>query len=509
MRTTVFAGVILCLFSGTANAVVYQVGPGRTYETLQDVADLLAPGDIVEVDGGHTYPGGVSFEQPGSTTEPITIRGIAVGGQRPILDGGTNTVAFLTTGSYTGPGADHYIFEGFEVTGGSSRCIYHQAHDLTIRDVVVRDCPAHGILGADGGSGDLTVEYTEVHHCGDGSQRHQLYVATDHVNRPGSTFRLQYSYIHDANGGNNVKSRAERNEIYYNWIEGAYYHELELIGCDGCPEDAAREDGDVVGNVLVKQATGAGNDIDFSVVRFGGDGTGQSWGRFRFVNNTVLCGTGSVFRLFDGLESLEAHNNVFFNPSGESPNLTRTVEAVWADGEIIVGTNNWVENGASNVPTDWTGTIMGDDPGFVDLATFNVQPVETSPLVNAGNPSTSSPAGHEIPNPLAVPLYMPPLHGPLAPSTASPRPATDTIDIGAYEYGAVVVTPDAGVSQPDSGVDPPDPDAGTAQPDSGVDPPDPSSDDSGCGCRTGQDQPVGWLLMALCGLWLLLRRRRR
>jgi hypothetical protein len=43
---------------------------------------------------------------------------------------------------------------------------------------------------------------------------------------PGSVFRLQYCFVHDANGGNNVKSRAERNEIYYNWLEGAVYHEL-------------------------------------------------------------------------------------------------------------------------------------------------------------------------------------------------------------------------------------------------------------------------------------------
>lgn len=63
---------------------------------------------------------------------------------------------------------------------------------------------------------------------------------------------------HHSNGGNNVKSRAERNEIYYNWIEDAYYHELELIGPDpggapdGWSEELKREDSDVVGNVLRK-----------------------------------------------------------------------------------------------------------------------------------------------------------------------------------------------------------------------------------------------------------------
>ena len=71
-------------------------------------------------------------------------------------------------------------------------------------------------------------------------------MATDETAYPGAVFRMQHCYVHDANGGNNVKSRAERNEIYYNWIEGAYYHELELIGPDGQAESLKREDSDVV-----------------------------------------------------------------------------------------------------------------------------------------------------------------------------------------------------------------------------------------------------------------------
>ena len=61
------------------------------------------------------------------------------------------------------------------------------------------------------------------------------------VAHPGSVFRMEHCWVHDGNGGNGVKSRAERNEIYYNWIEGSYYHELELIGPDGMDESLARE----------------------------------------------------------------------------------------------------------------------------------------------------------------------------------------------------------------------------------------------------------------------------
>ena len=88
-----------------------------------------------------------------------------------------------------------------------------------------------------------------------------------------------------------------------------------------------REDSDVVGNVLRKTNT-------FSVVRFGGDGTGASAGRYRFVYNTVLTqpGGGAVFRLFDPLESVEMHNNVFHGAGGAPVNMLREVEAVWVGG---------------------------------------------------------------------------------------------------------------------------------------------------------------------------------
>src|SRR5204863_6896191 len=148
--------------------------------------------------------------------------------------------------------------------------------------------------GNDSGAGSLTLEYSELYHNGNGESSHQIYMATDEAMYPQSVFRMQFCYVHDALGGNNVKSRAERNEIYYNWIEGAFYHELDLIGSQEYAEGVAREDSDVVGNVFVKTST-------YQVARIGGDGTGQSFGRYRFVNNTFVLGTGTLaLRATDG-----------------------------------------------------------------------------------------------------------------------------------------------------------------------------------------------------------------
>jgi len=432
-------------------ATTYRVGPGRNYTNLQAVAPLLSSGDLVEVDGGYTYPGDVVFTRSGAASNKITIRGIWSGQTgRPVISGGTNTVHFMTSWPYDGSGDDngsHYIFEGFEVTGGSSRGIYHQANDLTIRDVVVRDCPAHGILGADQGSGTITIEYTEVYNCGDGDSRHQIYMATDEVNHPGSVFRMEHCYVHDGIGGNNVKSRAERNEIYYNWIEGAYYHELELIGpdpwgaADGWTAGMAREDSDVVGNVIWSR-----KEKDHHVIRVGGDATGETDGRYRFVNNTIILSAAndsSVFRLFDGLESIEMHNNAIYRVGGGVVNAMRKVEVEWAAGtEIIAGSNNWIPPSAINIPDQWEDTVFGVDPGFTGLTvTEDLKPAEGSPLINTGDNSPSGPSGYPFPSPLFPPAFHPPQGELEEEGTAESRPANGTIDIGAYEYGDPLPTP--------------------------------------------------------------------
>ena len=430
MKRLIFTLFIVAVCVSSASAITYQVGPSRTYHTLQDVAGLLNPGDLVEVDGNATYPGDIILTRPGTIVNKITIRGLRVNGLRPILSGGTNTIEFRLS--------DHYIFEGFDVTGGSFRGIYHHADDITIRDTVVHDCPAHGILGADTDSGSLTLEYVEIYHCGNGTGQHPLYMATDEFAHPGSVFRMQYCYLHDQNGGNNIKSRAERNEIYYNWVSGGFYGEIELIGPDPhgnkkVNTDTAREDSDVVGNVFQHIPTQGTR-----MARVGSDGTGETKGRYRFVNNTFILRQGQVspaVETFEGIESLEMHNNVFFRVGGAPiDKMVLETRTRWVAGRVSTGSNNWIPTGSAMVPTAWTATITGTNPGFTDISTYDLRPISTSPLVNSGNNAPASPPGHPFISPLFPPAFIPPLHTALAVGTASPRPVYGGIDIGAYEW---------------------------------------------------------------------------
>lgn len=397
----------------------YRVGPGRTYTTIPQVAHLLQPGDLVLVDGGHVYAGGFAFSVHGTEAEPITIRGVREGGARPVIEGGRDVVEF---------NMNHYIFEGFEIRNATFRGLFHHADDITIRDCVIHHCP-HGILGADQGSGSLLLEYSELYQCGEGSGRHQIYMSTNEEDYPGSVFRMQFCYVHDGTGGNNVKSRAERSEIYYNWLETPYYHNLELIGPDpevGVSQGEAREDSDVVGNVLITLRYPRN-------VRIGGDSPGAgSYGRYRFVNNTFIHRNGDprshIFGHF-GVESVEMHNNVFYVTSAT---VLDDSECTWASGRRVSGANNWVHSGAS-YPGEWTGTLTGTSPGFADLAGGQFQPVSGSVLLDTGIMTTVSPEGSPFIDPLSQPLYHPPLGMLIAPGTGVIRPVNGTIDIGAFE----------------------------------------------------------------------------
>jgi len=409
--------------SQAALAKTYQVGPGKAYASLQQVVSLLAAGDVVEVYGQSApYAGGVVFSKSGTKASPIVVRGIPANGARPVISGGTNTVQF---------DGSHYVLDGFDITSGSSRNVFHHADDITITNTVVHDCAGHGILGADDGSGSLTLDHVEVYACGSGTNLHPVYMTTDEVTYPGSVFRMQFCYLHNQKGGNNVKSRSERNEIYYNWIEGGFYREIELIGPEGeAAPDLKREDSDVVGNVFVK--TQGSN-----VARIGGDGDADTSGRYRFVNNTFVLAADSpaAIQVFDRVESVELHNNVFYRLGGGAVTVFNTEDAQWVSGEVIGGSNNWVSTGTS-LPATVLGTLSGSDPGFVNATQHDVHLAATSILKGKGKLPTTSPSGHPFPSPLAAAAYNPPLHAVDPAGQAVARPKSSTVALGAYEVGA-------------------------------------------------------------------------
>ena len=274
------AGAAGLLAAPSAFATTYEVGPGKPYREPAGRRGVPARSRRRgRGAGGHVLRGRPRARSQSGTAraEDHHPRHPRERQARPVLSGGTNTVEFARRPLRVRGLRHHRRLLALR---------FHHADDITLRDTVIHDCPGQGILGRRLRTRARSRSSTSRSTLRRRRQAHQIYMATDESAHPGSVFRMQHCYVHDGNGGNNVKSRAERNEIYYNWIEGAYYHELELIGPDGQDPRLAREDSDVVGNVLPQDRSGS------YVARIGGDGTGDTGGRYRFVNNTILLDRG-------------------------------------------------------------------------------------------------------------------------------------------------------------------------------------------------------------------------
>jgi hypothetical protein len=434
-------------------ATTYPVGPGKTYTRLQDVADLLKPGDVVLVDGNETYPAGVFVGQSGKANNWITINGTRpAGGSRPVITGAGSYGINIT--------ADYVILQGFEVSGGP-KGIGVFGDNIKVRGCVIHGCN-HGLIGYGTGTGNVTVEYCEFYGNGvptGGATQHQIYMATDEFSHPGSIFRLQYCYLHDGVEGDNVKTRSQRNEIYYNWIElaGTSGHGLGLFAPD--PEDnadvtvtTAREDADVVGNVIIQSRN--------ACARIGGDTPGYPTnGRYRFVNNTfVLTGTrGDAIRTFNTIETLEMFNNVIYGPSsGSDIRVLNDADGAWVHSpRSVTGSCNWVVTGATMVPAaaEWSNTLRGSTSPFVNAGTKDFRPGTGSALVNAGAASTPTIVLYPFPSPLFPPAYLPPQAALIDTGSAVHRPNDGTIDIGAFEASSPAVLDDRPEKYPPSSLD--------------------------------------------------------
>ena len=509
---------VLAVWQGVVRADTLKVGQGLQYATIEEALSNTMPGDVVEVQGGQTYKGTINLREGygGTADKPVTVRGIPVNGMRPVLSGvgtGYNNMVLLLN-------ANHFVMESFEVIGDasdSSYCIVHKADDVTLRDFVIHNCLHQGgLVGNDFGSGSLTVEYSEFYHNGGGSKGgsagdHQIYMATDEEMYPGSVFRIQFCYVHDGLGGNNVRSRAERNEIYYNWVEGAFYHELDLVGPIDKDDLPLREDSDIVGNVLIKK------NSQWRIARVGGDGDGNTAGRYRFANNTmIMAGNSStVISLQNTVETLELYNNVIFAPKA-GIDVYDVNEQIGPD-TLLFGANNWVFSGMTSIPKEWTGTIQGTDPGFVDAAKFDLRPTMSSPLIDKGITDTVSTGPMGFPRALLLPTHHPPQHVSLPIGTADGRNNQGAPDLGAFEANAsapgdppqkpppeVVGNPDGGNAGGTGNGN-----AGSGNSNSGD---GSGGDKSGCGCHVAgrtSGSPVSWLAASAAALAFVRRRRRR
>jgi hypothetical protein len=196
---------------------------------------------------------------------------------------------------------------------------------------------------------------------------------TSNLGLAGMGHHLRFNYIHDVNGGIDVKDSSVNDpsqgysiEIAYNWIEGAENggYEVDLRWTGNSPETSSTADAIFVGNVVIHSVNGNHGET----VSFRRNGTGY------FSNNTFISASNQSNVLTVEAGYVIMQNSVVFGPgtlvSGVNP-------------DHLSGSFNWLMIGTSS--GSLTHTIFGNDPGFKDLAQQDYRPAADSSLLGQGN----------------------------------------------------------------------------------------------------------------------------
>ncbi|WP_427501545.1 right-handed parallel beta-helix repeat-containing protein [Methylomonas sp. MED-D] len=203
-------GLVLLLYAGSGDCATWQVGPSQELKLPSQAAIVAGNDDIVEIDAG-LYPNDVA-------TWPqhrLILRGV---GGRAHLEAMGNNAEGKATWVIKG---DDVTIESIEFSGARAKAlngagIRFEGTNLTIRDSHFHDNQM-GILTGANPSSEITIEGSEfndntVDYRLLGKLGHNIYIGG--IKR----FTLNHCYVHDANTGHNVKSRARENYLLYNRI---------------------------------------------------------------------------------------------------------------------------------------------------------------------------------------------------------------------------------------------------------------------------------------------------
>lgn len=356
------------LVSSGSWAETYHVGPSRDTQNLQAIASRLQPGDVVEIDPG-VYREVMTWRAKGTPEKPIVIRG--VGNPRPVFDadqlnvsgrGSIPRAIFQIEGAYLL--IEHLEFRNARNGNNGAGIRLNDSTYATIRDCKISFCDM-GIQGGDRET--VVIEDCEV--CSNGCAEfngysHNFYMA-------GNRVVVRRSYIHDSLYGQNYKSRAHYNELWYNWIMNS--NEGEVGPVDGKGQtDRPHSNVLLVGNVIISKPDRTGNRSKYILM---GSESGDSHdGTLYMFYNVLIAGSPRVqcIILDDPKSNAEVYGNIFWGSSHILDNVKNS--------KVVLGRYNWMPKEA-NVPSGFTQSFTSSQPGFVNQKENDFRLTPDSPLI--------------------------------------------------------------------------------------------------------------------------------
>src|SRR5262249_373561 len=180
---------------------ILQVGPGKPFAAPSQAAEAAMDGDIIEIS-----PGVYARDAAVWRANNLILRGV---GGRPHLkaDGANAEGKAIWVIQGNNVLIENIEFSGAAVPDENDAALRAESKKLVIRDCYINDNEM-GIL-AGNPNAEILIENSEFSGS-HGDYNHNIYMGNIR------TFTLQFSYIHHASHGHNVKTRARTNFILYN-----------------------------------------------------------------------------------------------------------------------------------------------------------------------------------------------------------------------------------------------------------------------------------------------------
>jgi hypothetical protein len=328
------------------------VGSGQQFTTIAAAVAAAQAGDTIQIQAG-TY----TNDFPGLISD-LTIEG--VGGQVNLVatQPPPNEKAYLNVAGNTT--LKNLNISGVSISnanGGNGAGIRYESGNLTV-DNVTLDGNQDGILANPDPAGTITIENSNIYNNGQQpasgiGNTHNIYIGDI------KQFTLTNSYVHDANVGHEVKSRAENNTITNNVIAdnnstSSYSIDLPNGG-----------NATITGNTIEQGPNGQNPTI----IAYGEEGGNND------PSGTPHAGT-----------SLTLSNNLILNDlTSQAPLL------LWNAGNATV-------TGSGNVLYGVNASQLGSG-----VPTSAVSYASTEPAINTSSPGSAGSAASSIPTPTPLP----------------------------------------------------------------------------------------------------------
>jgi len=298
---------------------IIHVGPGRAVTRLSQAAQLARDGSVIEIDPGD-YIADVAVWDRAS----LTLRGRGDGVR--LIAGGAHAegkaIWVVRRGQVT---VENITFVGARVPDHNGAGIRLESGQLTVRRCLFYDNESGVLTGGVPGT-TLQIEDSEFAYngAGDGLSHHVYAGAIASLSVTGS-------YLHHANTGHLVKSRAAQTTIAYNRLTdesgGRASYELEF------PNGGRAL---VIGN-LIQQSAQTRNS---TIISYGAEGYTGADNALKLSHNTVVNdhpGGGSFLSVAPGADAVLLRNNLWV---GRGRFIG--ADAAAADGNAQVGWDHFV-----------------------------------------------------------------------------------------------------------------------------------------------------------------------